>query len=80
LCDSCIEGKVFCIPFQGNFDKADHPLTVLVHTNLVGPITPSTNSGKQYFITLVDQYTGFISVSLLHRKSNATEAILEFKA
>jgi hypothetical protein len=34
---------------------------------------------KHYFITLVDQHTGFISVTLLHCKSNATEAILDFK-
>jgi transposase InsO family protein len=78
-CDSCMKGKVSRVPFKGHFDKADHPLAV-VHADLVGPITPSTNSGKHYFITLVDQHTGFISVTLLHRKSDATEAILEFKA
>ncbi|PLW30388.1 hypothetical protein PCASD_21275 [Puccinia coronata f. sp. avenae] len=78
-CNSCMKGKVSRVPFKGRFDRADHPLAV-VHADLVGPITPSTNSGKRYFITLVDQYTGFISVTLLHRKSDAMEAILEFKA
>ncbi|PLW13107.1 hypothetical protein PCASD_24734 [Puccinia coronata f. sp. avenae] len=78
-CNSCMKGKVSRVPFKGHFDRADHPLAV-VHADLVGPITPSTNSGKRYFITLVNQYTGFISVTLLHCKSDTMEAILEFKA
>jgi transposase InsO family protein len=77
-CDSCMKGKVACIPFSRHFDATHHPLEV-VHSDLVGPITPSTNSGARYFITLVDQHTGFISVTLLQRKSDATKAILEFK-
>jgi transposase InsO family protein len=74
-----MKGKVSQVPYKSHFDKTEHPLEV-VHADLVGPITPSTNSGKRYFITLVNQHTGFISVTLLHRKSDATEAILDFKA
>jgi transposase InsO family protein len=77
-CDSCMKGKVSRIPYKGHFDKTEHPLKV-VHADLVGPITPSTNSGKRYFITLVDQHTGFISINLLLCKSDATAAILDFK-
>ncbi|PLW11121.1 hypothetical protein PCASD_23835 [Puccinia coronata f. sp. avenae] len=77
-CDSCMKGKVSRVPFKSHFDAAEHPLAV-VHADLVGLITPSTNSGKRYFITLVDQHTGFISITLLHQKSDATAAIMEFK-
>jgi transposase InsO family protein len=45
----------------------------------VGPITPATNSGCYYFLTLVDQHTSYISITLLKKKSCATEAILDFK-
>ncbi|PLW28373.1 hypothetical protein PCASD_21083 [Puccinia coronata f. sp. avenae] len=74
-CDSCMKGKVLRIPFRGHFDRTDHPLQT-VHADLVGPITPSTNSGCQYFLTLVDQHTGYISVTLLKKKS---DAILDFR-
>ncbi|PLW27994.1 hypothetical protein PCASD_26554 [Puccinia coronata f. sp. avenae] len=77
-CDSCMRGKVSRIPFKSHFDATSHPLEV-VHGDLVGPITPSTNSGCRYFLTLVDQHTGFISTTLLKKKSNATAAILDFK-
>jgi hypothetical protein len=73
-----MKGKVACVPFKSHFDSTDHPLQV-VHSDLVGPITPLTNSGAFYFITLVDQHTGFISITLLKRQLEATEAILDFK-
>jgi hypothetical protein len=73
-----MKGKVARVPYTGHFDVTHHPLEV-VHADLVGPITPSTNSGARYFITLVDQHTGFISVTLLKRKSKATKAIIDFK-
>jgi hypothetical protein len=66
-CDSCMKGKVARVPYTGHFDVTHHPLEV-VHADLVGPITPSTNSGARYFITLVDQNTGFISVTLLKKE------------
>jgi hypothetical protein len=78
-CDSCMKGKVARVPNNGHFDTTHHPLEV-VHGDLVGPITPSTNSTARYFITLVYQHTGFISVTLLKKKSDATEAILNFKS
>jgi hypothetical protein len=77
-CDSCMKSKVARIPFKIHFDATKHPLQV-VHSDLVGPITPSTNSGARYFITLVDRHTGFISITLLKKKSKATEAILDLK-
>jgi hypothetical protein len=77
-CDSCMKGKVSRVPYKSHFNKTKHPLKV-VHADLVGPITPLTNLGKRYFITLVDQHTVFISVTLLLRKSDTTEAILDFK-
>ncbi|KAI7964122.1 hypothetical protein MJO29_004549 [Puccinia striiformis f. sp. tritici] len=77
-CGTCMKGKVTKIPFKGHFDQTSHALEV-VHGDLVGPITPSTNSGAKYFLTLVDQHTGFISVTLLKDKSQAAEGILDFK-
>ncbi|PLW28356.1 hypothetical protein PCANC_23994 [Puccinia coronata f. sp. avenae] len=77
-CNSCMKGKVSRVPFSSHFDATSHPLEV-VHGDLVGPITPSTNSGCCYFLMMVDQHTGFISTTLLKKKSDATVAILDFK-
>ncbi|PLW37602.1 hypothetical protein PCASD_09028 [Puccinia coronata f. sp. avenae] len=77
-CDPCMKGKLTQLPFRGHFDPTQVPLQV-IHGDIVGPITPSTNSGKCYFLTLVDQHTGYISVTLLKQKSEAMNTFLAFK-
>jgi transposase InsO family protein len=61
-----------------HFDPTSHPLQV-VHGNLVGPILPSSNGGGRYFLTLVNQFTGFIHVTILKEKSDACQAFEKFK-
>jgi transposase InsO family protein len=77
-CNSCMKGKTSRLPFLGHFDRTSAPLDV-VHGDIVGPITPSTNSGCKYFLTLVDQHTEFISVKLLKDKTQVGPAIIDFK-
>jgi hypothetical protein len=57
-CDPCMKGKLSRIPFRSHFNPTTAPLQV-IHGNIVGPITPLTNSGKRYFLTLVNQHTGY---------------------
>ncbi|PLW30949.1 hypothetical protein PCANC_26700 [Puccinia coronata f. sp. avenae] len=77
-CDPCMKGKLSRLPFRGHSNPTSAPLQV-IHGDIVGPITPSTNSGKRYFLTLVDQHTGYISVTLLNQKLEAMLAFLNFK-
>jgi transposase InsO family protein len=77
-CKACMEGKMIKLPFKGSFTPTTAPLEV-VHSDIVGPITPATNTGYRYFLTLVDQHTGFIKITLLKEKSNATTAIVNYK-
>jgi transposase InsO family protein len=78
-CDACLAGKMTCAPFKSHFTATTAALEV-VHGDLVGPITPATNGGCRYFLTLVDQHTGYIHISLLKEKSDAVAKILKFKA
>jgi hypothetical protein len=71
-------GKMTRLPFHGHFVKSNAPMEV-VHGDLVGPISPASNGGCCYFLTLVDQHTGFIHVSILKEKLDAAEEILKFK-
>ncbi|MFF0946099.1 hypothetical protein ACFYE2_18020, partial [Kocuria sp. CPCC 205300] len=76
--DACMEGKVTRIPFNSHF-KAATTVLEAVHADIVGPISPATNSGARYFLTLVDQYSGDTHTEILKLKSDAPAAILEFK-
>ncbi|MBW0466606.1 hypothetical protein O181_006321 [Austropuccinia psidii MF-1] len=52
------------------FDPVSQPLDC-VHIDLVGPISPMSVSGCQYFLTIVDQATSFKIVKFLKNKSDA---------
>ena len=66
------------LPFKSHFSPTEKSLEV-VHGDLVGPISPASNGGACYFLTLVDQHTGFINVNLLTEKSDATKTITEYR-
>ncbi|MBW0552275.1 hypothetical protein O181_091990 [Austropuccinia psidii MF-1] len=50
-----------------------------VHIDLVGPITPESNSGFQYFLTIVDQFTSFKLVRFLKNKNKTFKEFVEWK-
>ncbi|POW08045.1 hypothetical protein PSTT_07776 [Puccinia striiformis] len=77
-CNACMGGKIARLPFNSHFKPTKAPLEV-VHADLVGPISPATNGGARYFLTIVDQHTGFIHTVILKEKSQATEAIRAYK-
>jgi hypothetical protein len=76
-CNTCQKGNMTKLPFKGHFNPAEKSMEV-IHGDLVGPISPSTNGGAQYFLTLVDQHTGFININLLAEKADATKAIVKY--
>ena len=51
----------------------------LVHVDLYGTITPSTNSGRRYFLLLVDDCSRYMWLQLLTSKDEAAAAIKKFK-
>ena len=51
----------------------------LIHGDLYGPITLATNSGRWYFLLLVDDYSRYMWLQLLTSKDEAAAAIKKFK-
>ncbi|KAK2426313.1 hypothetical protein QL285_024996 [Trifolium repens] len=80
LCKDCVMGKQQrkSIPKKSLW-RATHKLQ-LVHSDICGPITPSTSSGKRYLITFIDDYSRKIWVSLLSEKSQAFVSFKNFKS
>ena len=51
----------------------------LIHTNIYGPFhTPSWN-GQQYFISLIDDYSRYAYLFLIHEKSQSLDVFKTFK-
>jgi hypothetical protein len=46
-------------------------LAELLHTDLCGPMPVPSHGGSLYFMTILDDYTGYSLVASLRRKSDA---------
>ena len=80
ICDGCLIGKQQrkSFPTESNF-RAEYPLE-LWHIDLCGPITPTTNGGKRYFMLIVDDCTRFMWQVLISSKAEAFESFKRIKA
>ncbi|PRQ55909.1 putative RNA-directed DNA polymerase [Rosa chinensis] len=80
VCEDCIVGKQHRDHFpRGNAWRALNPLE-LVHSDICEPINPTSNGGKRYFITFIDDYSRKTWVYFLQKKSEAFVAFKSFKA
>ena len=52
----------------------------LIHSDICGPINPSSNGGKKYFITFTDDFSRKTWVYFLQEKSEALSSFKSFKA
>ncbi|CAA7019510.1 unnamed protein product [Microthlaspi erraticum] len=52
----------------------------LVHSDICGPISPISESGKRYIINFIDDFSRKCWTFLLTEKSEALQAFKEFKA
>ena len=80
LCDSCLVGKQRRLLFPKTTKYRMAETLELVHGDLYGPITPTTNGGRRYFLLLVDDCSRYIWLQLLTSKDEAMTAIKKFKA
>ena len=78
LCTSFIAGKHHRTPFPKSSFRATEPLE-LIHTDICGPISPSTLGGSRDFLLIIDDFSRLTWVEMLQCKSDAFEAFKRFK-
>ncbi|KAI3501210.1 hypothetical protein L1887_29073 [Cichorium endivia] len=79
VCETCVIGKQQreTIPKKCNWHAIEK--LQLVHTDLCGPITPASPSGKRYTLMFIDDYTRKSWVYFLSHKSESFEFFKVFK-
>ncbi|KAF7835240.1 Retrovirus-related Pol polyprotein from transposon TNT 1-94 [Senna tora] len=78
-CVDCIKGKFPAKTRGGKANRSENILDI-IHTDISGPITPTTLGDYKYFITFIDDYSRFGWVDLLREKSDSLNAFQTFKA
>ncbi|GJW07799.1 retrovirus-related pol polyprotein from transposon TNT 1-94 [Tanacetum coccineum] len=80
VCEGCLLGKHVRSSFSKEAtSRAKEPLQ-LIHTDLCGPITPSSHGKNHYFILFINDFSRKTWVYFLKEKSQAFEAFKTFKA
>lgn len=72
-------GKLRQSPPTTSFHRAPWILDV-VHSDVIGPITPATTSGFKYILNFVDDYTRYNHVYLLQNKNDTFVKFQHYKA
>lgn len=79
VCEECVVSKQHRNQFmQGKSLRAKRPLE-LIHSDLCGPISPSSNGGKRYIITFIDDYSRKFWIYFLQEKCEAFAAFKKYK-
>lgn len=70
ICEACINGKQVKLPSRNSKDKShiNRPL-LNIHSDICGPITPSTMDNKKYYMIFIDEYTHYCVTYLTSSKS-----------
>ncbi|KYM93681.1 Copia protein [Cyphomyrmex costatus] len=79
MCQTCIEGKQSQQPHNQARIRAKCPLQ-LVHSDLFGPVSPTSYDERKYVLTFVDDYTHFTAAYILKHKSEVFHYFKIFEA
>jgi hypothetical protein len=77
VCEACLEGKQHRQPSHQPATRAKEPLE-LIHSDLCGPIDPTTYGGTNYYILFTDDFTRMTHIYPLRKKSSA-EVLEKFR-
>lgn len=81
VCEACVFAKQTRRPFAKERDRShvNRPLFA-IHTDVCGPITPTTIDNKNYFVTFIDEFTHYTTVYLMSKKSDVFTFLKDFIA
>ena len=70
VCEPCLEGKQTRQPSHKPATRASEPLE-LIHSDLCGPIDPTSYGGTNYYVLFTDDFTRMSHIYPLKRKTSA---------
>lgn len=76
FCEACVGGKMTRLPF-GSREKGKRVLEI-VHSDVVGPITPVAHDGSRFFVTFIDDHTNFVCVYPIKTKGEVFKCFKEY--
>jgi transposase InsO family protein len=72
-CEACALGKQTRIKFKKNTERKSLAIGDIIHTDVMGPLTPVSIGGAKYVLTFMDDFSRFSWVYFLKHKSEVYE-------
>lgn len=80
ICEECVVSKQQRSKFPKGKSWRAKDVLELIHSDICGPINPTSNGGKRYLITFTDDFSRKTWVYFLQAKAEALTAFKSFKA
>ena len=78
-CEVCIKGKLPRTPFPPYKTCKTTKVLELVHSDVVGKVTPKSKGGANYLVTFIDDYTRYAKVYTMKTKGEVLQKFKEYK-
>jgi hypothetical protein len=78
VCRFCCLGKAHKLPFSSNFSRTSAP-GVVIHFDIVDPLPISFPDKCRYMRTFLDDYSRYLVVALMQKKSDIGDAFAAFR-
>ena len=78
MCVNCIKGKQTNMRRFGA-NRSTYILE-LIHIDICGPFPTAAWNGQQYFITIIDDFSRYGCLYLIHEKSQSLDVFNSYKA
>lgn len=79
VCEYCVVSKKHPKPFPASKSLRAKKVLEMVHSDMCGPISPTLNGGKSYFISFIDDYSRYTWVCFIKEKYEVLETFKMFK-
>lgn len=77
-CEICIRGKMTRSPFPKRLEKSSELLEI-IYSDVWGPARVESNGGAKYFVTFIDDFSGWCVIRLIKKKSEVFNQFKDFK-
>lgn len=77
-CSICLKGKMSRPKFPKQSENRAKAVLDLIHSDVCGPMSTATPSGKRYILTFIDDFSRFSTTYLLKEKSEVFGKFKEF--
>jgi len=74
-CEPCIMGKMVRAPYVAS-DREPERVLVLVHSDVIGPMSVPTPKGRRYMMGAVDDYSRYKVIVPIAEKGHAKDALM----